>query len=150
MIVGAGAVGSSFAYALAQKGLADDICLVDANQGLAEGQALDLAHGLPFYPPVQIYAGSKKDYADASVIVITAGAKQNPGESRLNLLQRNASIIKAIVDDIVSENSQSIIIVATNPVDILTHVALKHSGWTKNRVIGSGTVLDSADRKSVV
>jgi L-lactate dehydrogenase len=144
VIVGAGAVGSSFAYALAQKGMADDICLVDANGDLAAGQVLDLAHGLPFYPPVQIHVGSKKDYADASVIVITAGAKQNPGESRLNLLQRNVSIVEAIVDDIVSENSQGIIVVTTNPVDILTHIALKHSGWTKNRVIGSGTVLDSA------
>lgn len=144
IIVGAGAVGSSFAYALAQKGLADEICLIDANHDLAAGQVLDLAHGLPFYPPVQINVGSKKDYADASVIVITAGSKQNPGESRLNLLQRNASIIEAIVDDIVSENSQAIILITTNPVDILTHVALKHSGWSKNRVIGSGTVLDSA------
>lgn len=144
VIIGVGAVGSSFAYALAQKGLADDICLVDANNDLASGQVLDLAHGLPFYPPVQIHVGSKKDYADASVIVITAGAKQNPGESRLNLLQRNASIIESIVDDIVSENSQAVIVVTTNPVDILTHVALKRCGWAKGRVIGSGTVLDSA------
>ena len=83
VIVGAGAVGSSFAYALAQKGLADEICLMDANRDLAEGQVLDLAHGLPYYPPVQISVGSKKDYADASVIVITAGSKQQPGESRL-------------------------------------------------------------------
>ncbi len=144
VIVGAGAVGSSFAYALAQKGMADEICLVDANHDLAEGQVLDLAHGLPFYPPVQIYAGTKKDYADASIIVITAGAKQHPGESRLNLLQKNAAIVEAIVDDIVSENSQGIIVVTTNPVDILTHIALKRSGWAKTRVIGSGTVLDSA------
>ncbi len=144
VIVGAGAVGSSFAYALAQKGMADEICLVDANHDLAEGQVLDLAHGLPFYPPVQITVGSKTDYSDASVIVITAGSKQNPGESRLNLLQRNASIIEAIVDDIVGQNSQAILVITTNPVDILTHVALKRSGWTKNRVIGSGTVLDSA------
>ena len=144
VIVGAGAVGSSFAYALAQKSMADEICLMDANNDLAEGQVLDLAHGLPYYPPVPIHTGSKKDYADASVIVITAGSKQNPGESRINLLQRNASIIEAIVDDIVSENSQAILIITTNPVDILTHVALKRSGWSKNRVIGSGTVLDSA------
>src|SRR5262245_46658080 len=102
VIVGAGAVGSSFAYALAQKGLADEICLLDANTNLAAGQVLDLAHGLPFYPPVQIRVGTKKDYADASIIVITAGAKQNPGESRLNLLQRNTVIIETIVDEIVS------------------------------------------------
>lgn len=144
VIVGAGAVGSTFAYALAQKGLANEICLLDTNQNLTEAQVLDLAHGLPYYSPVQIHVGSKKDYADASIIVITAGAKQNPGESRLNLLQRNASLVKSIMDEIISENSQAIIIIATNPVDIITYVALKHSGLPKNRVIGSGTVLDSA------
>lgn len=144
VIVGAGAVGSSFAYALAQQGLADEICLVDMNRDLAEGQVLDLAHGLPYYPPVQIYAGDKKDYADASIIVITAGAKQNPGETRLDLLQKNASIIKAIMDDIISEKSTAIVIVTTNPVDVLTYVAIKHSGWSASRIIGSGTVLDSA------
>ena len=144
VIVGAGAVGSTFAYALAQRGLAEQISLIDMNQGLAAGQVLDLAHGLPYYPPVQINVGNKKDYADASVIVITAGAKQNPGETRLDLLQKNASMVEAIVDDIVGENSQAILVVATNPVDVLTYVALKRSGWPTGRVIGSGTVLDSA------
>lgn len=144
VIVGAGAVGSTFAYALAQKGLADQICLIDANADFAEAQALDLAHGLPFYPSVQIRAGDNRDYADAQVIVITAGAKQAPGESRLNLLQKNVAIIETIVDDIVAQNSQAVLLLTSNPVDILTHVALKRSGWTKNRVIGSGTVLDSA------
>jgi L-lactate dehydrogenase len=144
VIVGSGAVGSSFAYALAQKGLADAITLMDVNQDLAEGQALDLAHGLPYYPPVQIHAGSKQDYADASLIVITAGAKQAPGESRLDLLQKNTKLVESIVDDVVDQKSQAIIIVATNPVDILTYVALKRSGWPKGRVLGSGTVLDSA------
>jgi L-lactate dehydrogenase len=144
VIVGAGAVGSTFAYALAQKGLAEQICLIDANPDFAEGQALDLAHGLPFYPSVQIRAGDSRDYADAQVIVITAGAKQAPGESRLNLLQKNVAIIEGIVDEIVAQKSQAVLLVATNPVDILTQVALKRSGWTKSRVIGSGTVLDSA------
>ena len=144
VIVGAGAVGSTFAYALAQRGLAEQISLIDMNEGLAAGQVLDLAHGLPYYPPVQINVGNKKDYADASVIVITAGAKQNPGETRLDLLQKNASMVEAIVDDIVSENSQAILVVATNPVDVIAYVALKRSGWPKGRVIGSGTVLDSA------
>jgi L-lactate dehydrogenase len=144
VVVGAGAVGSSFAYALAQKGLANEISLLDSNRRLAAGQVLDLAHGLPYYPPVQIHVGEKRDYADASVIVITAGAKQNPGETRLNLLQRNAALIESIVDDIVSENSQAILLIVSNPVDILTYVALKRSGWLKGRVIGSGTVLDSA------
>jgi L-lactate dehydrogenase len=144
VIVGSGAVGSTFAYALAQKGLAEQICLLDANPEYAEGQALDLAHGLPFYPSVQIRAGDSRDFADAQVIVITAGAKQAPGESRLNLLQKNAAIIETIVDEIVAYQSQAVLLVASNPVDILTQVALKRSGWTKNRVIGSGTVLDSA------
>jgi L-lactate dehydrogenase len=144
VVVGAGAVGSSFAYALAQKGLADEISLLDTNHDLAAGQVLDLAHGLPYYPPVQIHVGKKQDYADASVIVITAGAKQNPGESRLNLLRRNVGLVESIVDDIVSENSQAILLIVSNPVDILTYAALKRSGWPKNRVIGSGTVLDSA------
>ena len=144
VIVGAGTVGSSFAFALAQKGLADEISLLDANHDLAAGQVLDLAHGLPYYPPVQIHIGQKRDYADASIIVITAGAKQNPGETRLNLLQRNVSLIESIVDDIVNENSQAILLIVSNPVDILTYVALKRSGWPKSRVIGSGTVLDSA------
>ena len=144
VIVGAGTVGSSFAFALAQKGLADEITLLDANRDLAAGQVLDLAHGLPFYPPVQIHVGEKRDYADANIIVITAGAKQNPGETRLNLLQRNTVLIESIVDEIVSENSQAILVIVSNPVDILTYVALKRSGWPKSRVIGSGTVLDSA------
>jgi len=144
VVVGAGAVGSTFAYALAQKGLAEQICLIDANPDFAEGQALDLAHGLPFYPSVQIRTGDRSEYSDAQVIIITAGTKQTPGESRLNLLQRNAAIIEDIVDEIIAQKSQAVLIVASNPVDILTQVALKRSGWIKNRVIGSGTVLDSA------
>jgi len=144
VIVGAGAVGSTFAYALAQKSLADEIALIDVNREYAEGQVLDLAHGLPYYPSVEIYVGKKEDYATAHVIVITAGAKQAPGESRLDLFQKNSRMIEALIDDIVSQNSQAIIVVASNPVDVLTHVALKRSGWPKNRVIGSGTVLDSA------
>lgn len=144
VIVGAGAVGSTFAYALAQKGVADEIALMDVNQDYVEGQVLDLAHGLPFYPSVQIRVGKKKDYADAHVIVITAGAKQAPGESRLDLLQRNASMIEGIVDEIVAQDSQAILVIASNPVDVLTYVALRRSGWPKNRVLGSGTVLDSS------
>jgi L-lactate dehydrogenase len=144
VVVGAGAVGSTFAYALAQKGLAEEIDLIDASHDFAEGQALDLAHGLPYYPPVQIRVGEKQDYADAQVIVITAGAKQAPGETRLALVKKNAAIIGSIVDEIVEQDSQAVILVASNPVDILTYVALKRSGWPKGRVIGSGTVLDSA------
>lgn len=144
VIVGAGAVGSTFAYALAQKGVADEICLMDVNPDFAAGQVLDLAHGLPFFPSVQIRVGETGDYADAQVIVITAGAKQLPGESRLDLLQKNAAMVESIVDEVVAQNSQAVLVLATNPVDVLTHVALKRSGWPKGRVIGSGTVLDSS------
>ena len=143
-IVGAGAVGSTFAYALAQSGLADEIAIIDLNRELMQGQVLDLAHGLPFFPSVEIHAGESSDYADAQVIVISAGTGQRPGESRLDLLQRNASIIESIVDDIVGQDSQAAIVVVSNPVDVLTHVAFRRSGWDRGRVIGSGTVLDSA------
>jgi L-lactate dehydrogenase len=144
VVVGAGAVGATFAYALAQRELAEEIVLVDANRDLAEAQALDLAHGMPYYPSVQIRAGQAHDYADAQVIVITAGAKQAPGESRLALLKKNSSIINSIVDEINNVGSKAVMLVTSNPVDILTYVALKRSGWGKGRVIGSGTVLDSA------
>ena len=144
VIIGAGAVGSTFAYALAQKNFADEIALLDVNPEYAQGQVLDLAHGQPYYPSVDIYVGSKQDYINAHVIVITAGAKQAPGETRLELLQKNSRIIEGIVDEIVAQNSQAVLVIASNPVDVLTHVALKRSGWPKNRVIGSGTVLDSA------
>ena len=144
VIVGAGDVGASFAYALAQNGIADEIVLIDARREQAEGQALDLAHGLPFCPPATIRAGDAGDYATATVIVITAGAKQRPDESRLNLLARNAAIIRKIMDDVVAQGSEAVVVVVSNPVDILTHVALRHSGWDKGRIIGSGTVLDSS------
>ena len=133
-----------FAYALAQSGLADDIALVDRNEDLVAGQVLDLSHGRFFFPTVDIHAGDKRDYTDAHVIVITAGAGQKPGESRLALLQRNVLIIESIVDEIVAQQSRAVILVVSNPVDILTHVAHRRSGWPRGRVIGSGTVLDSA------
>jgi L-lactate dehydrogenase len=144
VIVGAGDVGSTFAYALAQQGLADEIALLDVDQALVKGQVLDLAHGLFFFPSVNIHVGEKEDYADAQVIVITAGTSQRSGESRLDLLQRNASIMENIVDDIVAQDSPAVIIVVSNPVDVLTYVAQKRTGWSRGRVIGSGTVLDSA------
>ena len=144
VIVGAGAVGSTFAYALAQSGLADEITLRDANHALAMGQVLDLAHGQAFFPSVQIREAQVADYADARMVVITAGAKQRPGESRLDLLQRNVKIIHDIVDEIVLQKSPAVVLIVSNPVDILTYVAHKRSGWPRGRIIGSGTVLDSA------
>jgi L-lactate dehydrogenase len=144
VIVGAGAVGSTFAYTLAQSGLADEIVLEDARHELAMGQVLDLAHGQAFFPSVQIREGQTADFADAHMIVITAGSKQRPGESRLALLQRNVKIIYEIIDQIVAQNSSAVVLIVSNPVDILTYAAYKRSGWPRGRIIGSGTVLDSA------
>lgn len=144
VIVGSGDVGASFAYALLQSGTAESIVLVDARREQAEGQALDLAHGLCFVPTTVVRAGSSDDYADAGVIVITAGSKQQPRESRLDLLKRNAQILGQILDDITARESQAVVVVATNPVDVLTYVALKRTGWSRNRIMGTGTVLDSA------
>ncbi|MEM6722424.1 MAG: L-lactate dehydrogenase [Bacteroidota bacterium] len=144
VIVGAGAVGATFAYALAQDGAAEDICLIDQNENLAAGQVSDLAHGLPFYPSVSIYQGTVEDYADAQVIVITAGAGQKPGETRLDLLKKNAGIIESIMDDIIGQQSRAVVVIVTNPVDVLTEVALRHSRWPRSHIFGSGTVLDSA------
>ena len=144
VIIGAGAVGSTFAYALAQSGTADEIVLTDVDQNLVQGQVLDLAHGLPFYPNVQIGVGGAHDYRDAHVIVLTAGSKQRPGESRLDLLQRNARIVESIMDEIQAQGSQAVVVVVSNPVDVLTYVAHRRVSWPRGRVIGSGTVLDSA------
>lgn len=144
VIVGAGDVGATFAYALAQSGIADDIALMDLRREQAEGQVLDLAHGLAFMPAFHIHVAEDADYSDADVIVITAGARQKPRESRLSLVQRNAIIVRQIVDEIVRAKSQAVIVIVTNPVDVLTYVALKQSGFSKGMVIGSGTVLDTA------
>jgi len=144
VIVGAGNVGSTFAFTLAVRGLADEIILIDANRDFAKGQALDMMHGQAFFPSIQIREGGAADYADAALIVVTAGAKQQPGETRLSLVQRNAAIIKSCMDEIVAQKSEAVVLIVSNPVDILTYVAHKVSGWPRGRVIGSGTVLDSA------
>jgi len=144
VVVGTGDVGASFAYSLLQSGTAETIVLIDSRKELAEGQALDLAHGLPFVPTTVVRAGSPDDYDDAAVIVITAGSRQKPGESRLDLLKRNAIIVGQIIDVITAHESQASIVVTSNPVDVLTYVALKRTQWPRNRILGSGTVLDSA------
>jgi L-lactate dehydrogenase len=144
VIVGSGDVGASFAYALLQSGTAESIVLIDSRKELAEGQALDLAHGLPFVPTTIVRAGTPDDYDDATVIVITAGSRQKPGESRLDLLKRNAFIMDQIMDMITAHESRAIIVVTSNPVDALTYAALKRTEWPRNRIFGSGTVLDSA------
>ncbi|MBN2291918.1 MAG: L-lactate dehydrogenase [Pirellulales bacterium] len=150
VVVGAGAVGSTFAYALAQTGLADEIALIDKDRQFAEGQVLDLSHGQPFFPAVKIHIGDDQDYADAQVIVMTAGAKQRPGQNRLDLLHENVRIVKGVVAEIVGRNSDAVLLVVTNPVDVLTYFAAKQCGWERGRVLGSGTVLDTARLRHIL
>ena len=146
VIVGAGAVGSGFAFALAQSGIAEEIVMVDVNADLAKGQALDLAHGAPFYRPVNIHADVAPDaYRNAAIVVVTAGkAQAGPEQSRLELMQINAKIVTSIVVAVQAVNPDAIVLIATNPVDILTHVARLRTAWPRGRILGSGTVLDSA------
>lgn len=143
-IVGTGFVGSTTAYTLMISGLVSELVLIDANTDKAEGEAMDLNHGMPFVRPVKIYTGDYSDCKDSDIVIITAGANQKPGETRLDLVQKNTAIFKSIVSQIVKYNSDCIILVVTNPVDILTYVTYKISGFPKNRIIGSGTVLDTA------
>lgn len=146
-VIGCGNVGASIAYTYAESGLFSEMVLIDANRKKAEGEALDIAHGLPFVAPMKLYAGDYPDLADARLIVIAAGAGQKPGESRLDLLGRNLKIFDSIVDSIVSYNREAILLVVTNPVDLLTYHTLRRSGYPASRVIGSGTVLDTARLK---
>jgi L-lactate dehydrogenase len=144
VLVGCGAVGSTFAYTVLLKGLAHELVIIDANQDKALGDVLDLNHGLQLAKPMKITAGGYADCEDADIIVITAGAAQRPGETRIDLMGRNVAIFDSIIKQVVAHNQNGILLIASNPVDILTQVALKLSGWPKNRVIGSGTLLDSS------
>lgn len=146
-IIGCGFVGAASAFSLMQSSLFSELVLLDADQDRAEGEALDISHGLPFSRPMKIYAGNYDEIADASVIIITAGANQKPEETRLDLVQKNVRIFKSIIPEITKRNFQGILLIVANPVDILTYTALKLSGYPKNRVIGSGTVLDTARLK---
>ena len=143
-IVGAGNVGATCAYALLMSGRAAEIVLIDANTARAEGEAMDLNHAVPFGAPCRVWAGSYADCAGAAVTVITAGAAQKPGETRLDLVKKNTAIFKSIVPQVAQHNPTGIIVVATNPVDVLSYVAWKLSGLPAARVIGSGTILDTA------
>ncbi|HWQ45344.1 MAG TPA: L-lactate dehydrogenase [Longilinea sp.] len=143
-IVGLGNVGASLAFALTINGLAKEMVLIDANRAKAEGEAMDLNHTVPLTQPAKIWAGDYTDCAGAAVTVITAGSAQKPGETRLDLAGRNANIFRQIVPEIVKNNPTGIIIVASNPVDVLTYAAWKISGLPSARVIGSGTLLDTA------
>jgi L-lactate dehydrogenase len=143
-IIGSGNVGATFAYTLLLRGLATEIVLVDANRAKAEGEAMDLNHAMPFVRPARIWAGDYADCAGALVTVITAGAAQRPGETRLAPAQRNAEIIREIVPQVMEHNPTGILLVATNPVDVLAYAAWRLSGLPAQRVIGSGTILDTA------
>ena len=143
-IVGAGNVGSTFAYALLLSGLAAEIVLIDANRTRAEGEAMDLSHAVPFAHPTRLWAGDYADCAGATITVIAAGANQQPGETRLDLVQKNAAIFGEIVPAVAQQNPDGILLIATNPVDALTYLSVKLSGLPASRVIGSGTILDTA------
>jgi L-lactate dehydrogenase len=150
VIVGAGDVGSTHGFALAKTGLCEEIVFIDKNEDLAKGQVLDLVHGQSFFPTVSIRSGDSSDYTDAQVIVISAGSAQIKGETRMDLLKRNVLIMRSITKDIVNSKSEAVVIVVSNPVDVLTYVFLEESGWDRGRVIGSGTVLDSARFKHLL
>ena len=147
VIIGCGFVGSACAFAIMQSGLFSEMVLIDADRNRAEGEALDISHGVPFARPIKIYAGDYDDIKNASIIIVTAGANQKPGETRLDLVQKNISIFKSIIPEIKKRDFKGILLVVTNPVDILTTVAQKLSGLPENKVIGSGTVLDTARLK---
>lgn len=149
-IVGVGHVGATFGYALLLSGLASEIVLIDANRARAEGEASDLAHAVPFGKPTRIWAGDYDDCAGAAVTVIAAGSAQRVGESRLDLVRRNDAIFGDIVPAVAGANPEGIIVVATNPVDILAYRTWQISGLPAERVIGSGTILDTARFRSLL
>ena len=143
-VVGAGNVGATFAYSVMLSGLAAEIVLIDADKARAEGQAMDLDHAVPFNQPVRVWAGSYADCKGSLVTMVSAGASQRPGESRMDLLKRNIAVFREVIGEIAAANPEGIILVATNPVDVLTYAAYKISGLSRRRVFGSGTILDTA------
>lgn len=149
-IIGCGYVGSASAFALMQSGLFSEMVLIDANHDKAEGEALDISHGVPLARPMKIYGGSYDDIVDAAIIIITAGANQKPGETRLDLVKKNVAIFHSIIPEIAERDCHGILLIVSNPVDILTYTALKLSGFSKNQVIGSGTVLDTSRLKHLL
>ncbi len=149
-IVGMGNVGASCAFALMQKKLYSEMVLINRSRDKAEGEAMDLSDGLPYVGSMKIYAGDYEDAADASLIVITSGAAQKPGETRLDLVSRNAVIMKGIIEQIKATSFEGILLIVANPVDILTHLAQQYSGYPESRVFGSGTVLDTARLKDEI
>ena len=151
ILVGTGAVGTAYAYSLVNQGFITELVLVDMNEEKAEGEAMDLVHGIAFAETnMTVRSGTYEDCRDADLVVITAGANQKPGETRLDLVGRNAAITRGITDKVVQSGFNGIFLIASNPVDILTHVVQKQSGFPANRVIGSGTTLDTARFKVLI
>ena len=146
-VIGCGFVGSSSAFALMMSGLFSEMVLIDADRERAEGEALDISHGMPLARPMKIYAGGYDDVTDAAIIVVTAGANQKPGETRLDLVKKNVAIFRSIMPEISKRKYKGILLIVANPVDILTYTAVRYSGLPSSRVIGSGTVLDTARLK---
>lgn len=146
-IIGCGFVGASIAFSLVESGLFSELVLLDVNRDRAEGEAMDLSHGMPFARPMEIYAGGYDDMADCGLIIVTAGANQKPGETRIDLVRKNVGIFKGIIPELKQRNCGGILLIVSNPVDILTYTALRLSGFPAQRVIGSGTVLDTARLK---
>jgi L-lactate dehydrogenase len=143
-IVGAGAVGSTIAYAILLKGLVREIVLIDINHSKAEAEARDLMHGSMFVPSVEVTTGSVRDCHGSKVVVITAGAKQKPGQSRLELAEANAKLFRALIPQIAAAAPDSLLLIVSNPVDVLTYASLRLAGLPASRVMGSGTVLDTS------
>ncbi len=150
VIVGCGFVGSASAFSLMQSGLFTELVLIDSDSKRAEGEALDISHGIPFSKPMKIHAGDYDDVKNAGIVIVTAGANQQPGETRLDLVKKNINIFKTIIPEIKKRNFNGILLIVANPVDILTYAAVKLSGIPENRVIGSGTVLDTARLKYAI
>ena len=149
-VIGCGFVGASIAFRFLQQGLFSELVLLDANQAKAEGEAMDLSDGLPYAAPMTITAGTYDDITDCALVVITAGANQKPGETRLDLIGKNAAILRSILAEITARDFGGILLIVSNPVDVLTYTAWKLSGYPRERVIGSGTVLDTGRLKQLL
>ena len=143
-VIGSGNVGSTIAYTLTTMGIASEIVMIDINEEKSLGEALDIRQGVSFCSPTDVYAGTYADAKDSDIVVITSGMARKPGQSRLDLAQANVDIIKSIADKIVPVAPNATYVIVSNPVDVLTYVFLKHTGLPQERVIGSGTVLDTA------
>ncbi|RBP39905.1 L-lactate dehydrogenase [Garciella nitratireducens] len=143
-IIGSGLVGATSAFTLAASSSITEIVLIDINKNKALGDALDISHGIPLMKPVDVYAGDYSDAKGADIIIITAGASQKPGESRLDLVKKNTEIFKGMLPKLLSANDEAVYLIVTNPVDILTYITYKISDLPWGRVLGSGTVLDSS------